>query len=50
MDTESNTASTATFVIRFCSDNGMPSLSNVLRSSGSTSSRDFFFSITFGAL
>ena len=50
MDTESKTASTATLDSRFCSESGMPSLSKVLSSSGSTSSRLCFFSITFGAL
>lgn len=44
MDTESNTASTATLDSRFCSFRGMPSFAKVLSSSGSTSSSDFFFS------
>jgi hypothetical protein len=45
-DTESNTASTATFESSFCSSSGMPSLLKVARISGSTSSRllSFFFS------
>ena len=38
-ETESNTASTATPESIFCSSSGMPSLSNVFRISGSTSSR-----------
>jgi hypothetical protein len=45
-DTLSNTASTATPASSFCSSSGMPSLSNVRFTSGSTSSRlfsDFFF-------
>ena len=33
-DTESNTASTATFESSFCSSSGMPSLSKVARISG----------------
>ncbi len=48
-DTLSNTASTATPDNSFCSSSGMPSLSKVRFTSGSTSSRllsDFFF---FGA-
>jgi hypothetical protein len=36
METESNTASTATLASRFCSFSGMPSLSKVASSSGST--------------
>ena len=39
-DTESNTASTATPMTRFCSISGTPSRSKVRRISGSTSSRD----------
>ncbi len=38
-ETLSNTASTATPLNRFCSSSGMPSFSNVRRSSGSRSSR-----------
>src|SRR4030095_9695263 len=38
-ETLSKTASTATPENSFCSSMGMPSLSNVLRTSGSTSSR-----------
>ena len=48
-ETESNTASTATPASSCCSISGMPSLSNVARISGSTSSMlpsDFF---SFGA-
>ena len=38
-DTLSNTASTATPASAFCSSSGMPSFSNVRRTSGSISSR-----------
>ncbi len=48
-DTESNTASTATPDRTFCSSSGMPSLSKVLRSSGSTSSRLLSTGFFFGA-
>jgi hypothetical protein len=48
METESKTASTATFASRFCSLSGMPSLSKVRSSSGSTSSREAFFSFILG--
>ena len=40
-ETLSNTASTATPASAFCSSSGMPSFSNVHRTSGSTSSRLF---------
>jgi hypothetical protein len=49
MDTESKTASTATLVSLFCSFSGMPSLSKVRSSSGSTSSKESFFSMSLGA-
>ena len=45
-ETLSNTASTATPASSFCSSSGIPSLSKVARTSGSTSSRllsAFFF-------
>ncbi len=48
-DTESNTASTATFESSFCSSRGMPSFLNVARISGSTSSRLFSFGFSRGA-
>ena len=48
-ETLSNTASTATPAMRFCSSSGMPSLSNVALISGSTSSRLFSFGFCFGA-
>ncbi len=48
-DTLSNTASTATPDSSFCSSRGMPSLSNVLRSSGSTSSSELSTGFFFGA-
>ena len=48
-ETESNTASTATPASSFCSSSGIPSLSKVLRSSGSTSSRLFSTGFFFGA-
>jgi len=50
METESKTASTATLLSRFCSFSGMPSLSNVASSAGSTSSRLAFFACTLGSL
>ena len=43
IETLSNTASTATFVKRFCSLKEIPNLSNVSNNSGSTSSRLFNF-------
>ena len=45
IDTLSKTASTATLVKRFCSFSETPNLSNVFKSSGSTSSKlpSFFF-------
>ena len=43
-------ARTATLERRFCSVSGMPSLSNVRRSSGSTSSIDCFFASDLGSL
>ena len=46
---ESNTASTATPASSFCSSSGMPSLSNVAFTSGSTSSRLFSTFFFFGA-
>ena len=49
MDTESNTASTATLASRFCSLSGMPSLSKVRSSSGSTSSREAFWGLSLGS-
>ena len=48
-DTESNTASTATPAMTFCSSSGIPSLSNVALISGSTSSRLSSFGFCFGA-
>ena len=48
-ETESNTASTATPLRRFCSSSEMPSFSNVARSSGSTSSSELSFFFCFGA-
>ncbi len=48
-ETLSNTASTATPAKTFCSWIGMPSLSNVARTSGSTSSRLFSTFFFFGA-
>ena len=49
IETLSKTASTATFVNRFCSVNEIPNLSNVFNNSGSTSSRLFNFFLNFGA-
>ena len=49
METESKTASTATFASLFCSVRGIPSLSKVFSSSGSTSSRLCFFSFCLGS-
>ena len=43
IETLSKTASTATFVNRFCSVNEIPNLLNVSNNSGSTSSRLFNF-------
>ena len=48
-DTLSNTASTATPASSICSSSGMPSLSNVLRISGSTSSMLFSAGFFLGA-
>ena len=48
-ETESNTASTATPASSFCSSSGMPSFSNVVRSSGSTSSMLSSCGFFFGA-
>ena len=48
-DTESNTASTATPAITFCSSSGMPSLSKVALISGSRSSRLSSDAFCFGA-
>ncbi len=48
-DTLSNTASTATPANSFCSSSGIPSLSNVRLTSGSTSSRLFSAFFFFGA-
>ena len=48
-ETLSNTASTATPASIFCSSSGMPSLSKVARTSGSTSSRLFSVFFFFGA-
>jgi hypothetical protein len=48
-ETESKTASTATFESLFCSSSEMPSLANVARSSGSTSSSELSFFFCFGA-
>ena len=48
-DTLSNTASTATPENIFCSSSGIPSLSNVRFTSGSTSSRLFSTFFGFGA-
>ena len=48
-ETLSNTASTATPDSSFCSSSGMPSLSNVRLTSGSTSSRLFSAFFFFGA-
>ena len=48
-ETLSKTASTATPENSFCSSSGMPSFSNVLRTSGSTSSRLFSDGFCFGA-
>src|SRR5437773_1893879 len=48
-ETESNTASTATPLRRFCSSREIPSFSNVRRSSGSTSSIEFNVFFCFGA-
>jgi hypothetical protein len=50
METESKTASTATLLSRFCSFSGMPGLSKVRSSSGSTSSRLCSFSLILGSL
>ena len=47
--TLSKTASTATLERRFCSSREMPSFSNVLRSSGSTSSSEVSVFFFFGA-
>src|SRR6267378_6752692 len=49
-ETESNTASTATPASCFCSVRGIPSFSNVRKSSGSTSSRLALVAFSFGAL
>jgi hypothetical protein len=48
-ETLSNTASTATPESRFCSSRGIPSFSNVLRISGSTSSKLSSTSCCLGA-
>ncbi len=48
-DTESTTASTATPLSRSCSAMEMPSLSNISRNSGSTSSRLATLGFGFGA-
>ena len=48
-ETESNTASTATPAIIFCSSIGTPSLSKVALISGSRSSRLSSFGFCFGA-
>ena len=48
-ETLSNTASTATPASIFCSSSGIPSLSNVRLTSGSTSSRLFSAGFFFGA-
>ena len=48
-ETLSKTASTATPASSFCSSIGMPSLSNVRLTSGSTSSRLFSTFFGFGA-
>lgn len=48
-ETESITASTATPASAICSSSGMPSLSNVRLSSGSTSSIEPSFLRAFGA-
>jgi len=48
-ETLSNTASTATPLKSFCSSRGIPSFSNVRRTSGSTSSRLFRAFFGFGA-
>jgi len=48
-ETLSNTASTATPESNICSSSGMPSLSKVLRISGSTSSRLFSAGFFLGA-
>ena len=49
IETESNTASTATLARRFCSPSGIPSFANVARRSGSTSSSDAFLGFSLGA-
>ena len=49
IDTLSNTASTATFVSFFCSVRGIPNLSKVSKSLGSTSSKLEIFSFCLGA-
>ena len=48
-ETLSNTASTATPAMSFCSSSGMPSLSNVALISGSRSSRLSSFGFCLGA-
>ena len=48
-ETLSNTASTATPASSFCSSSGIPSFSNVARTSGSTSSRLLSVGFFFGA-
>ena len=48
-ETESITISTATPANFFCSFIDIPSLSNVFRSSGSTSSKLLYLSLPFGA-
>ena len=48
-ETLSKTASTATPASSFCSSSGMPSLSKVSRTSGSTSSRLLSTFFCFGA-
>ncbi len=48
-ETLSKTASTATPASAICSSSGIPSLSNVARTSGSTSSRLFSTFFGFGA-
>src|SRR5204862_7647382 len=49
-ETESKTASTATFANCFCSDRGIRSISKVRSNWGSTSSRLAFFAFCFGGL
>ena len=48
-ETESTTTSIATPLSFFCSSIDIPSLSNVFKSSGSTSSSDFKSGFFFGA-